>query len=114
MPISIPARRSTRTTSVVAGEAYPGEANASTRTTSVVAGEAYPGERPAVVRIEEVPIARPHVRPRRRAAAASQDILVRHELAVVFAERAFQRPVPGVGRVPRRRPFPDVAVPLRV
>ena len=47
---------------------------------------------------------------RRRARAAAQHVLVAHELAVVFADRAGARAKAGVRRVARRRPFPDVAV----
>src|SRR5438046_1653678 len=46
---------------------------------------------------------------RRGARSAAQHHLVAHELAVVFAERAWARAVTGVGAGSAPRPFPNVA-----
>ena len=67
------------------------------------------GELPAHRRLEEVAVGHPHVGFRRGAAAAAQHHLSRHELAVVFAEAAFQRAKAGVGQVGAGGPLPDVA-----
>ncbi len=63
--------------------------------------------------IEEIPVGRAHVRGRRHARAAAQHQLVRHELAVVLAERACERLVARIGRVAARGPLPHVAEELR-
>src|SRR5215469_3500939 len=47
------------------------------------------------------------------AGSATQDHLVDHELAVVFANRAFRRAIAGIGVVRRLSPFPDVAEQLQ-
>src|SRR5690606_31370889 len=69
-------------------------------------------ELPAVARIEEAAVSRADVLEPGRAGAAADDHLVAHELAVVLAEGAGERPETGVGAVRRRGPFPYVAVEL--
>src|SRR5512132_4513317 len=79
------------------------------RDTLVVLREAHPGELPALVWIEEVAIARPHMAVRRDTRASTQDHLIAHELAVVFADGAGGRAITGIGGIRAAGPFPDVA-----
>ena len=71
--------------------------------------ETQPAELPLRIGREEVAVARAHVAGRRGARAAAQHELVAHELAVVFADGARQRPIARIGRgrptasTPRRR-----------
>src|ERR1700761_9217924 len=59
--------------------------------------------------IEEVAIGDTAVTLRRRERGAAQHQLIDHELAVVFAERALDGAVAGVGRVGAAGPLPDDA-----
>ena len=68
-----------------------------------------PGELPAFFRLKEIAVGSANVRARRGAGTAAQDVLVAHEFAVVFAERAGAGAIAGVGRVGAARPFPNVA-----
>src|SRR6516162_6527346 len=72
-----------------------------------VVGEAQPRELPAMMGIEEVAIGDPAVSGRRCQRRTAQHELVDHELAVIFAERAFDRAIARVGRVGAARPLPD-------
>src|ERR1700704_1909454 len=76
---------------------------------SGVVGEAKSRELPAMMRIKEVAIGNTAVAVRSCKRRAAQHQLVDHELAVVFAERAFDGPVAGVGAVGASRPLPDNA-----
>jgi len=62
-----------------------------------------------VVRIKEIPIGDTAVPGRGCKGRAAQHQLVHHELAVVLAERALDRPVAGVGRIRAAGPLPDDA-----
>src|SRR5438105_6870225 len=53
-----------------------------------IAGESDSGELPAFLRLKEIAVGAPDVRARRGAGAAAQNVLVAHEFAIVFAERA--------------------------
>src|SRR6267142_2526732 len=74
-----------------------------------VFGEADAGDLPACSRREEIAIRGPAVAAGRQTGTATQYILVHHELAVVFADRALGPEVTGVGRVARLRPLPCLA-----
>src|SRR5258705_7161413 len=74
-----------------------------------VFGEADAGDLPACSRREEIAIRGPAVAAGRQTGTATQYILVHHELAVVFADRALGPEVAGVGRVARLRPLPSLA-----
>src|SRR5207253_6912812 len=74
-----------------------------------VAREAHAAELPARGGREEIAIARADVGGRRRAGSAAQDVLIRHELAVVFADRPRRRTIAGIRVVRTARPFPYVA-----
>ena len=60
-------------------------------------------------RIEEIAIADARVALRRRQRGAAQHHLADHELAVVFAERAFGRAVARIGQIGAARPLPGDA-----
>ena len=62
---------------------------------------------------EEVAVARADVPLRRNARSAAQNHLPAHELAVVLAQRALQRPETGIAKVGAASPHPAVAVVLR-
>src|SRR5690606_1624840 len=79
---------------------------------SVVLCKSEAKELPTISRIEETSVGRADVLGPGRARAAADDHLIAHEFAVVFAEGAGERLEARVGRVRRRRPFPDVAVEL--
>src|SRR5690606_916821 len=64
---------------------------------------------PARLRREEVAVAGPQVPARAKAAPTAQDQLSAHELAVVLAQGAVERPEPGPGRVGAGGPLPGVA-----
>src|SRR5690606_39176809 len=76
--------------------------------------QAQAGELPARSGREEVAVGGADVAGRGRAAAAAQDQLSAHELAVVFAERARQRAEARVRTVGARGPLPAVAGPGEV
>src|SRR3546814_3757797 len=63
--------------------------------------------------VEEIAVAGPHMAARRGATAALQHELPGHELAVIFAHRAFGGAETGMGAIGAARPFPHVAVHLR-
>src|SRR5690606_7646531 len=67
------------------------------------------GELPLLVRVEEVPVARPRVAARRRAAGPLEHPLSRHELAVVLADRARRRLEARIGQVGGASELPAVA-----
>src|SRR5579859_1976691 len=77
---------------------------------SGIPGEPHATERPAGTRREEVAIRGAGVTLRRGAAAAPQDVLAHHELAVVFTDRPGSGTEAGIRGVGTRRPFPRVAV----
>src|SRR5690348_3189272 len=77
-----------------------------------ILGQAQPGELPARLRGEEVAVAGAHVALRRGAGTAAQHPLAAHELAVVLAQRAWQRTEAWIRYVGRGGPFPRVAVHL--
>src|SRR4029453_7371982 len=60
-------------------------------------------------RLEEIGVSGANMTPRGGAGTATQNVLVAHELAVVFAERARRGAITGVRRVGAPRPFPNVA-----
>src|SRR3546814_4879320 len=57
------------------------------------------GELPALMGVEEIAVAGPHMSARRGATAALQHELPGHELAVIFAHRAFRGAEPGMGAI---------------
>src|SRR3546814_8531370 len=59
--------------------------------------------------LKEIAIAREDVPARWRARAALENELPAHELAVIFADRAFGRAEAGIGAIGAAGPFPDVA-----
>src|SRR3546814_11757695 len=59
--------------------------------------------------IKEIAIGCPHVPPGRSAASAFQHELPRHELAIIFADRACRRPKAGMGPIGAAGPFPSIA-----
>src|SRR5579884_3894381 len=76
---------------------------------SSVLSKAHSRELPARGRREEVAVGSAAVPARSGAARALQHELPRHELAIIFADRAFGRSEAGVGRKGALRPFPDIA-----
>src|SRR5207245_7141315 len=64
---------------------------------------------PAFFRLKEIAIGAPDMTARRSTGTAAQNVLVAHELAVVFAERTQCRAVTGIRRVSAARPLPNVA-----
>src|SRR5690606_30975311 len=77
-----------------------------------IAGQADAGELPAGLRRKEVAIAGADVVARGDTGAASQHVLVAHELAVVFADGPGRRRESGIGVIRAAGPFPGVAVQL--
>ena len=75
--------------------------------------KAQAGELPALMRVEEIAVGGADVPAGRRAAAAAQDLLAHHELAVVLADGAGGRAVAGIGLVGAGGPLPHVAEELR-
>src|SRR3546814_19635203 len=67
------------------------------------------GELPALMRIEEVAVAGPRMAPGRGARPTLQHELAAHELAIIFADRAFYRSEAGIGQIGGAGPFPDIA-----
>src|SRR3546814_14146495 len=59
--------------------------------------------------IKEIAIGCPHVPPGRSAASAFQHELPRHELAIIFADRACRRTKAGMGPIGAAGPFPYIA-----
>src|SRR3546814_14758706 len=59
--------------------------------------------------IKEIALGCPHVPPGRSAASAFQHELPRHELAIVFADRACRRTTAGMGPIGAACPFPYIA-----
>src|SRR3546814_11105125 len=59
--------------------------------------------------IKEIAIGCPHVPPARSAASAFQHELPRHELAIIFADRACRRTKAGMGPIGAAGPFPYTA-----
>src|SRR5207237_5083597 len=74
-----------------------------------IACESDAGELPALFRLKEIAIRAANMSTRRRAGTAAQDVLVAHEFAVIFAERARCGVIAGIRRVGAARPFPYVA-----
>ena len=70
-------------------------------------------ELPASARWEEISVTPASVARGSRKTAASQDVLVTHELAVVLAQRTPGRGVAGVRGVARARPLPRSAIEAR-
>src|SRR5450432_2674482 len=66
-------------------------------------------ELPSGRRGEEIAIAGAKMRCRGDAGTAAQDVLVAHEFAVVFPDRAAGGPIAGIGVVAAASPLPDVA-----
>src|SRR6185312_267009 len=67
------------------------------------------GNHPARRRRKEITIGRPYMAGWRHCRAATQHHLVRHELAVVLADRAGERVETGIGDIGTGGPFPSVA-----
>src|SRR3546814_3251166 len=61
------------------------------------------------MRIEEVAVAGPRMAPGRGARPTLQHELAAHELAIIFADRAFYRSEAGIGQIGGAGPFPDIA-----
>src|SRR3546814_19948141 len=59
--------------------------------------------------IKEIAIGCPHVPPARSAASAFQHELPRHELAIIFADRACRRTKARMGPIGASGPFPYIA-----
>src|SRR3954466_12279592 len=76
---------------------------------SGVARQPHAAELPARRGGKEIAVTRTHVRRRRGARSASKNILVHHELAVVFSDCARSRAEAGIRRVRARCPLPCVA-----
>ena len=74
-----------------------------------IAGQTNPVKLPPFLRLKEIAVRFANVCARCRARAATQNILIAHELAVVFAERTRPGPVTGVRRVGTASPLPNVA-----
>src|SRR5260370_13458018 len=74
-----------------------------------MAREANSCELPAFLGLEKVPIGAANMPAGSGAGTAAQDVLVAHELTVVFAECARRSAITGVGGISAPRPFPDVA-----
>src|SRR5260221_11349484 len=72
-----------------------------------VVGKPQSRELPAMMRIKEVAIADTAVPFRGCKRRAAQHQLINHELAVIFPERALDRPVAGIGGVGAAGPLPD-------
>src|SRR5439155_23373910 len=67
------------------------------------------GELPAFLRLEKVAIGAANMRARRSAGATPHDVLVAHELSVVFAERPGSGAITGIRRIGAAGPFPNIA-----
>src|SRR5205085_12562529 len=76
---------------------------------SCVFGQSHARELPARIGREEVSVAGSNMRARRGARAAAQDVLVDHEFAVVFAERARRGAEARIRRIRAVGPLPDIA-----
>ena len=74
-----------------------------------VFGEADAAHLPACAGREEIAVSRPAVAGGRQAGTAAQDVLVHHELAVVFANCPCWPEIAGVGRIARLGPLPRLA-----
>jgi hypothetical protein len=74
-----------------------------------IACEPDSGELPALFRLEEITVGAANVSAGRGAGATTQNVLVAHELAVVFAERTGRSAIAGGGGIGAARPFPNVA-----
>ena len=74
-----------------------------------IACESDPCELPAFFRLEEIAVGAANVSARRGAGTAAQNVLVAHEFAIVFAERAGRGAITGIRGVGAARPFPNVA-----
>src|SRR4029434_141099 len=74
-----------------------------------IARESDPCKLPAFFWLEEIAISTANVTARGGAGTATQNVLVAHELSVVFAEGAGHSAIAGVGRVGAPSPFPNVA-----
>src|SRR3546814_8029836 len=59
--------------------------------------------------LEEVAVAGPRMAPGRGARPTLQHELAAHELAIIFADRAFYRSEAGIGQIGGAGPFPDIA-----
>src|SRR3546814_16376148 len=69
-------------------------------------------ELPALMWIKDIAIGCPHVPPGRSAGSAFQHELPRHELDILFADRACRRTKAGMGTIGTTGPFTYVAVHL--
>src|SRR5437763_1517443 len=74
-----------------------------------VPGQAHAGELPACLRWKEISIRRAGMAARRHARSATQDELIAHELAVVFAQGPGQWCIARIGDVGAGCPLPDIA-----
>ena len=61
-----------------------------------IACESDSAELPAFFRLKEISIRSANVSTRRGAGTAAQDVLIAHELAIVFAKRARLGPITGI------------------
>src|SRR4051812_12883569 len=78
-----------------------------------IARKPEPGELPALFWREEVAIAQTRMSARRDTGATTQDHLVDHELAVIFADSTLGFAKTGVGRVGAGGPLPERVVYLQ-
>src|SRR3546814_15183147 len=69
-------------------------------------------ELPALMWIKEIAIGCPHVPPWRSAASALQYEMPRHELAIIFADRAIRRTQARIGSIISAGTFPYIDEPL--
>src|SRR3546814_19849859 len=67
------------------------------------------GELPALVGVEEIAVGGTQMPARGGAAAAAQDELAAHELAILFADRARRGAEAGIGAIGAAGPFPHAA-----
>src|SRR3546814_11106092 len=67
------------------------------------------GELPALVGVEEIAVGGTQMPARGGAAAAAQDELAAHELAIIFADRARRGAEAGIGAIGAAGPFPHAA-----
>src|SRR5437868_982709 len=71
--------------------------------------ESDPCKLPAFLRLEEIAVGPANMTARSGAGTATQNVLVAHELAIVFTKRAWRGPIAGTRSVAAARPFPTIA-----
>ena len=73
-------------------------------------GQSNSAELPTRLRGKEIAVGPTHVADGRCARPAAQDVLIAHELSVVFTKRAARCFISRIRRIRTRCPFPDVSV----